>query len=110
MARGTPEQSFKWVLFGPEKEEVVEAHEPRLVTTDMLALQHAAQAGVGVVQLPLLMVQADLHVGTLLRVLPDWEPRREVIHAVFPSRRGLIPAVRLLIDHLAEQYASFEEN
>lgn len=24
-----------------------------------------------------------------------------IVHAVFPSRRGLLPAVRLLIDYLA---------
>lgn len=110
LARGTPEQSFEWVLFGPDEDEVVEAYQPRLITTDMLALQHAAQAGVGIVQLPLLMVQDDLRDGTLVRLLPDWKPRREVIHAVFPSRRGLLPSVRLLIDHLAERYVSLDED
>jgi len=34
---------------------------------------------------------------------------REVIHVVFPSRRGLLPAVRALIDFLAERYATFCE-
>jgi DNA-binding transcriptional LysR family regulator len=110
LARGTPEESFEWNLFGPAKEEVVQPYDPRLITTDMLALQHAAQAGVGIVQLPLLMVQDDLRDGTLVRLLPEWEPRREVIHAVFPSRRGLLPSVRLLIDHLAERYSSFDED
>jgi DNA-binding transcriptional LysR family regulator len=28
-------------------------------------------------------------------------PKGGVIHAVFPSRRGLLPKVRLLIDYLA---------
>jgi DNA-binding transcriptional LysR family regulator len=56
------------------------------------------------------MVQDDLRDGTLVRLLPEWEPRREVIHAVFPSRRGLLPSVRLLIDHLAERYSSFDED
>jgi DNA-binding transcriptional LysR family regulator len=35
-------------------------------------------------------------------VLPGWAPRPGVIHAVFPSRRGLIPAVRHFLDFLGE--------
>jgi len=27
------------------------------------------------------------------------------VHAIFPSRRGLLPSVRSLIDHLAEEFA-----
>ncbi len=46
--------------------------------------------------------------GRLVDVLPDWQPP-EIIHVVFPSRRGLLPAVRCLIEHLAEAYGSFEE-
>jgi DNA-binding transcriptional LysR family regulator len=40
-----------------------------MVTTDMLALREAAIAGVGVVQLPLLMVRDQLAAGTLEVVL-----------------------------------------
>lgn len=68
----------------------------------MSALRTAAVAGVGVVQLPAMLVADELHSGRLVRLLPDWAPRREVVHAVFPSRRGLLPAVRVFIDFLAE--------
>ena len=106
---GAPQQTYNWVLHGHNDEEVILHHKPRFVTTDMIALRRAALAGVGVVQLPLLMVQEQLINGTLLRLLPDWAPRREIIHAVFPSRRGLLPSVRALIDYLAECYAAFDE-
>ncbi|MDB6089660.1 MAG: transcriptional regulator, LysR family, partial [Gammaproteobacteria bacterium] len=36
--------------------------------------------------------------------------RREIIHAVFASRRGLLPSVRTLIDFLAEQFESLNED
>ena len=71
-----------------------------MVTTDMLALREAAMAGVGVVQLPLLMVRDQLASGELEVVLDEWQPRREVIHAVFASRRGLLPSVRALVDFI----------
>lgn len=44
-----------------------------------------------------------------LVVLPGWEPRRELIHAVYASRRGQLPAVRLLVDHLAQAFEALEE-
>ncbi|WNB74536.1 LysR family transcriptional regulator [Methylomonas koyamae] len=107
---GSPQQSHSWQLFGENGAEAVLHHRPRFVTTDMIALRNAAVAGVGIVQLPVLMVQEQLFVGSLLRLLPEWQPRREIIHAVFPSRRGLLPSVRALIDYLADRYWSFEED
>lgn len=98
-----------WTLFGPDGQEAVVAHQPRLITTDMIALRNAAVAGLGVVQLPILMVRDEVDRGALLRVLPDWQPRREIIHAVFASRRGLLPAVRLALDHLARSFQMLEE-
>jgi len=60
----------------------------------------AALHGVGVVQLPTMMVTKDLSDGTLIDVLPGWSPRAGIIHAIFPSRRGLLPSVRALLDFL----------
>jgi NAD(P)H-dependent FMN reductase len=41
----------------------------------------------------------------VVEVLPEWRPRSGIVHAVFPSRRGLLPAVRALIDFLAAEFA-----
>ena len=51
------------------------------------------------------MLGDSLASNKLVQVIPEWEPRREVIHAVYPSRRGLLPSVRALLDFLAERYA-----
>ena len=69
----------------------------------------AAIAGVGAVQLPILMAKEQLAAGELVALLEGWEPRREVIHAVFPSRRGLLPSVRALVDFLTDEYARMAE-
>jgi DNA-binding transcriptional LysR family regulator len=53
------------------------------------------------VQLPCMVVEDDLAAGRLVDILPNWVPRSGVVHAVFPSRRGMIPGVRRLIDFLA---------
>ena len=99
----------KWALSGPGGAKAEINYHPRLITTDMLALREAAMAGIGVVQLPILMVKDQLASGELVRVLNAWEPRREVIHAVYPSRRGLLPSVRTLVDFLTEEYARMVE-
>jgi DNA-binding transcriptional LysR family regulator len=75
----------------------------------MIALRQAAAAGAGVVQLPTMMLKEDIANGTLQQLLPDWAPRSGIIHAVFPSRLGLIPAVRELIDFLAARFDQASE-
>jgi len=45
----------------------------------------------------------------LIRLLPDWAPRKEIVHAVFASRRGLLPSVRALLDFLAARFAAIPE-
>lgn len=77
---------------------------PRMVTDDRIALWRAAAHGVGVAMLPAALVQADVDAGRLVRLLPDWQARVAVVHAVFPSRRGLLPAVRALLDFLAHEF------
>jgi DNA-binding transcriptional LysR family regulator len=52
-----------------------------------------------------MMIDKDLAAGTLVDILPEWRPRSGIVHAVFASRRGLLPAVRGLIDHLANEFA-----
>jgi DNA-binding transcriptional LysR family regulator len=107
---GNLQQIHSWVLHGPDGAHVTLHHTPRFVTTDMIALRNAAVAGVGVVQLPVIMARDQLAAGSLVRPVPDWAPCREIIHAVFPSRRGLLPSVRALIDFLAQRFEMLHED
>lgn len=97
-----PPRDHAWCLDGPNGASAQVTHRPRFITDDMTALRQAALRGVGVVQLPHMVVDQDLLQGHLIDILPNWVPRSGIVHAVFPSRRGLIPSVRSLIDYLAE--------
>ncbi|KVQ77685.1 LysR family transcriptional regulator [Burkholderia multivorans] len=107
---GVPQAAHVWRLRGHDGASAEIHHQPRFVTGGMLALRAAAVAGVGIVQLPTMMVRDELARGTLVTVLPDWAPRREIVHAVFASRRGLLPAVRALLDFLAARFAELERD
>lgn len=107
---GQPQDSHRWVLLGPNQDRAEVRHQPRLVTQSMLALRDAALAGVGVVQLPNMFIRSELARGSLVQVLPGWAPRGEVIHAVYASRRGQLPAVRALLDFLAQQFQALAED
>lgn len=102
----TPPASHSWLLENADGQTATIFHTPRLATDDMAVLREAALAGAGIVQLPTMMVWRDIKEGRLLQALPDWRPRAGIVHAVFPSRRGLSPAVRALIDFLAAECAA----
>jgi len=103
---GPPGRRHEWCLEGPQGATALVPHAPRLVTEDMVALRFAALEGVGIAQLPATVVRPDLLSGRLVEVMPLWVPRREMVYALFPSRRGLLPAVRHLLDFLADQFVA----
>jgi len=107
---GPPRPDHVWQLRGPDGAEAAIHHRPRLVTDDMVALRTAALAGVGIVQLPTLMVIDEVRAGRLLRPVHGWAPRQHLIHAVYPSKRGLLPSVRALLDDLAQRFAEIHED
>lgn len=83
--------------------------QPRLITDDMRTLRDAAIAGVGLVQLPRMLASEALARGELTAVLPDWTLPTHIVHAVLPSTRHLLPAVRALLDFLAERFRGAEQ-
>ncbi|AUY34066.1 LysR family transcriptional regulator [Pseudomonas soli] len=101
---GANVQDATWMLIGPAGAEAAVRHRPRVVSDDLTVLREAALAGVGAVLLPEEAVRADLADGRLVHVLDDWAPREGEVVALFPSRRGLMPAVRKLIDYLADAF------
>ena len=102
------QRSESWQLQGPQGATAEVHHQPRMVCEDRIALLQAALHGVGVVQLPAMMILEELRSGRLVDVMPAWRPRAGIVHAVFPSRRGLLPSVRLLLDFLGTEFAALQ--
>ena len=90
-----------WELVGPAGETRSIRHQPRLMCSNVDLLRAAAIDGIGVALLPEHTCRSAFISGELVRVLPAWNTHFGLVHAVFSSRKGLVPAVRALIDHLA---------
>ncbi len=105
IAMGYAGDKVTWRFQNKNGEHEDLAHTPRLHTDDLLTLRAAAQRGIGVASVPALAVVEELEAGKLIRLLPHLSTRSGIIHAVFPSRRGMIPAVRALLDFLAAELA-----
>ncbi|WP_267360675.1 MULTISPECIES: LysR substrate-binding domain-containing protein [unclassified Methylobacterium] len=93
-----------WMLERADGTAHVVRHEPRLTCADYAVLCEAAADGLGVAFLPDHACAAHLNSGRLVRVFRDWRSRDGIVHIVFTTRRGLPPAVRALIDHLANEF------
>jgi DNA-binding transcriptional LysR family regulator len=105
LALGRPRRDYAWQLHHADGRMATVPHSPRMVTDDMSALRNAAIEGVGIAQLPTIFICDDVESGKLINVLPEWSPEPGIVHAVFPSRRGLLPSVRALLDFLAHECA-----
>lgn len=102
---GGAQREYQWELFGADGASALIRHTPRMVTDDLLALRHAVLAGIGIAHLPGVVVRDDIAAGRLVELVPGWTPKCGIVHAIFPSRRGLLPSVRTLIDFLGEEFS-----
>ena len=90
-----------WHLLGPRGAEFELQHHPVYTADDLFTLKYAVLQGTGMSVLPDYLCSEELRRGELVPVLPGWGPRVGMVLAVFASRRGMVPAVRRLIDFLA---------
>lgn len=80
------------------------ALEPRLGIDDFIVRKTCALAGQGFTMLPMMYCEEELQSGALVQLLPDWSLPGGWLQAVYPHRRGVMPAVRAWLDHLIESF------
>jgi DNA-binding transcriptional LysR family regulator len=97
------EMQQRWTLHGPEGAvERVELR-PVLMSSDFTVLLAAAKAGQGIALIPETVCADAVRAKELKVVFRDWKLPWGIAHAVYPSRRGVLPAVRALIEFFAER-------
>ena len=93
----------RWELHGPDGEVRRIDLQPRVTGFDFPMMQAMARDGIGITLLPETVCADAVRRGELEVVLPQWRLPQGIAHAVFASRRGMLPAVRVFIDFLAEK-------
>jgi DNA-binding transcriptional LysR family regulator len=102
LAMSAADGRASWKLLGPGGRSFELQHRPTYTANDLMTLKFAVLEGTGMCILPDYMCIDEVQQGLLVQVLPGWAPPTGVVHAVFPSRRGLVPAVRRFLDYLGE--------
>jgi DNA-binding transcriptional LysR family regulator len=92
----------RWSLTHADGTVVEVVHHPRMSVSDSALIRDCAIDGLGVALLPELICRDALASGALVQVLPDWRYRDGMAYLLFPSRRGLLPGVRAVIDFMAK--------
>jgi DNA-binding transcriptional LysR family regulator len=98
-----------WTLNGPNAAATTVSFDPVLRSSDFTVLLRVATAGLGIALLPAEVVEDDIRANRLIRILPDWHSEEVSVHLVFATNRGIVPAVRVLIDYLAEHFKFQQE-
>ena len=92
-----------WQLCSADDGAVQVAPRPRLTADESRVLLKAAAAGLGVVCLPEGICRSYVESGALVRVLPAWTAGEVTTTVLVTGRRGQLPAVRVVVDFLADQ-------
>ncbi|MGH8117374.1 MAG: LysR substrate-binding domain-containing protein [Rhodanobacteraceae bacterium] len=59
---------------------------------------------VGIANVPESSCIEELRSGKLRVVLSEWGLPQGIVHLVYPNRRGMLPAVRALVDFLVDTF------
>lgn len=101
---GVRSERPRWRLTPPDGGVEVEIkYTPTFASDDVYLMSRMALAGVGVAQLPFHICEEDIRHGRLTVLLPDHKLPGHQLHAVYPTRRGLVPAVKAFVEMLATQ-------
>jgi len=94
--------SVSWTLESKGRQVEVML-KPVLLANDATPIQVALVAGSGIAMAPEIMVRNDVAAGRIEPVLPEWSGPTLEVRAVFASKRGLLPRLRVFLDFLAEK-------
>lgn len=111
--------SFDWRFTKNQREKVNAATQKNieesvrikgsLATNNAQALRKAALSSFGIVYVPRCCVYEDLQKGSLVTILPDYQPRQLGVYAIYPYTKHLPEKVKRLIEHIKNAYQDKKE-
>jgi len=98
------ESRGEWRLLNPKGDEIAVPVSGRYLANNADVLRTTALAGGGIILLPTFIVGEDLRAGRLVRLLPDYPPPEQGLHALYPPGRHLSAKVRSFVDFLVARF------
>lgn len=95
----------QWRLYSDGGDEVLVTLHSVMAADEPYVLMEMAVSGLGIPCLPTSVCRKALADGRLVRVLPEWTAGSIETTILMPHRRGQLPAVRAVVDFLAERLA-----
>ncbi|MDE2262483.1 MAG: LysR family transcriptional regulator [Gammaproteobacteria bacterium] len=93
-------ETVEWV-FSKDGERVQAVFPGHLALEDENSYVSAAEAGLGIAQMPAFVVKESMERRALDLVLADWLPEPSPLHVVYPQSRHLSRRVRAFVDWLS---------
>jgi len=103
----TTGETVEWV-FSKDGERVQAVFPGHLALEDENSYVSAAEAGLGIAQMPAFVVKEAMERGALDLVLADWLPEPAPLHVVYPQSRHLSRRVRVFVDWLSALVADHD--
>jgi LysR family transcriptional regulator for bpeEF and oprC len=100
-------ETVQWV-FSKGGERVQAVFPGHLALEDENSYVSAAEAGLGIAQMPAFVVKEAMERGALDLVLGDWFPEPAPLHVVYPQSRHLSRRVRVFVDWLTALIADHD--
>jgi DNA-binding transcriptional LysR family regulator len=94
----------QWQFHGPDGPVTAKVR-PRIWTNNGDTCVTAALRGTGIQLQPTFLVARELAAGELVEVLPQYRSIELGIYAVYPTRKFVLPKVRVLVEYLSERLA-----
>jgi DNA-binding transcriptional LysR family regulator len=101
---GQGDAGVTWHFSGPDGPVSVQARGP-VRSRNSEGVRGAIMSGIGIGFVPVWHFTDEIETGRLKVLLPDYEPRPEPIHAIYPSRRFVPQKTRAMIDFLEQRFA-----
>lgn len=96
----------EWSIVDENGEGHTHRHAPVASADDLPTLVRLCEGGLGLAMVPEVIAKGALNAGRLVRVLPQYRSDSSILHLAFPTRRGMLPSVRLFIDRVSEALVS----
>jgi DNA-binding transcriptional LysR family regulator len=98
------ESRGEWHLQDPTGAEIVVPVSGRYLANNADVLRSTALAGGGIILVPTFLIGDDLRAGRLVRLLSNYPPPAQALHALYPPGRHLSAKVRTFLDFLVARF------